>query len=114
MLVVDWLTIKAFADARKLPISSIDLGERLWLLCADGPIVVQSYIHKTAESGYLSTYNASYRTTGDLVQGPRNQDNRIVVHATPRKRGTFTHFTGASDSQVDQSAIGGSDGAVLA
>jgi len=48
------------------------------------------------------------------VDEPVNLDGRKIMHATPRKRGTFTCFTGAGDSQDDQSKIGGSNGTLMA
>lgn len=37
----------------------------------------------------------------------RNYDNRIVVHATPRYRGTVTCFSSMDDDQTDPTAVGG-------
>lgn len=46
-------------------------------------------------------------------EDPENTDGRKIVHATPRKRGLFTCFIGAADSQVDPSRIAGADGTPL-
>ena len=48
------------------------------------------------------------------VEEPVNPDGRKIIHATSRKRGTFTCFTGAGDSQDDQSKVGGANGVLMA
>ena len=41
------------------------------------------------------------------IGGPKNMDNRPVVHQTPRMLGTYTYFCGIDDDQSDPHAVGG-------
>lgn len=52
----------------------------------------------------------------DYLKGiePHNVDNRPVTHATPRRIGTVTYFTGAGDDQANEYAIGGANGQAIA
>lgn len=57
-------------------------------------------------SQYLNTSEAVSYLKG-IDTSPKHPDGRLIVHQTPRPRGTFTYYTNAGDRQDSPTYIGG-------
>lgn len=76
-----------------------------YLTCRNLTVVATEAV---AYSNFMHGMNTNELNIASPFLDPKETDGRSVVHATPRRLGTYTYFTGADDDHTDPVKYGGS------